>query len=714
MTEPKKIAILGGGVSSITAAFEITSQENWQDKYDLTIYQMGWRIGGKGASGRNQKQHNRIEEHGIHVWFGFYYNAFKAMRACYDELGRAPDKPLATLEDAFKVHPSTAFAQEFHKQWSIWPITPPTLLFSKQKVGEGFNRRPLMLALADILAWLLASFGQNKTLSKLEQIEELVSEFRNFFKLHDDNDEEKHKKEYDQLIEHLDNVHGKLQESDIEKSSSDIVSLLTHARSLVLDLLYIPARVNKYAERLFMMADMALTTLIGIFEDKLYEVGLDSVNDQNFKDWLAAHGAHEMTYEGALMGSLYGGFFGYKDGDMEQPNVETGTLIRALITAVSCTNEGFVFRMEAGMGDAVFAPYYQVLSDRGVKFKYFHKVEEVVAEQTSDGATISEIKMVQQVPLKDPTKEYYPLFDVKELPCWPSEPLYDQIEPKVAQLLQDNHINLESSWSNWSEIYEQPKISLKAGDDFDQVILGISVAGLAELCPTLCELNPAFDAMTKNISTVATQAVQMWGTKDIRELGCDLFEDRNELPECLGFSAQAMDSWADMSNLVSRESFPANDEPKDIAYLCGVFAPTKAPLPPAPDYPIEQAEMVKADMITMLEKNMKLFWPNAYPNGEFDWSVLYAPADEQGKQRFNSQYWRANIDPSERYVQSTVNTTKYRLKTNESGFDNLLLTGDWIHNGFNMGCVESATISGLKTANAVLGKSQTLEGQLEF
>ena len=159
MTEPKKIAILGGGVSSITAAFEITSQENWQDKYDLTIYQMGWRIGGKGASGRNQKQHNRIEEHGIHVWFGFYYNAFKAMRACYDELGRAPDKPLATLEDAFKVHPSTAFAQEFHKQWSIWPITPPTLLFSKQKVGEGFNRRPLMLALADILAWLLASFG---------------------------------------------------------------------------------------------------------------------------------------------------------------------------------------------------------------------------------------------------------------------------------------------------------------------------------------------------------------------------------------------------------------------------------------------------------------------------------------------------------------------------------------------------------------------------
>ncbi len=52
-TRPKqKIAILGGGVGAMTSAFQITSEPGWQDRYEVTVYQMGWRLGGKGASGR--------------------------------------------------------------------------------------------------------------------------------------------------------------------------------------------------------------------------------------------------------------------------------------------------------------------------------------------------------------------------------------------------------------------------------------------------------------------------------------------------------------------------------------------------------------------------------------------------------------------------------------------------------------------------------------
>ncbi len=47
----KRIAILGGGVGAITAAFELTSQNDWQTRYEITLYQMGHRLGGKGASG---------------------------------------------------------------------------------------------------------------------------------------------------------------------------------------------------------------------------------------------------------------------------------------------------------------------------------------------------------------------------------------------------------------------------------------------------------------------------------------------------------------------------------------------------------------------------------------------------------------------------------------------------------------------------------------
>ena len=49
-TSPRpRVAILGGGLGSLTTAYELSSRG-----YDITLYQMGWRLGGQGASGRNQ------------------------------------------------------------------------------------------------------------------------------------------------------------------------------------------------------------------------------------------------------------------------------------------------------------------------------------------------------------------------------------------------------------------------------------------------------------------------------------------------------------------------------------------------------------------------------------------------------------------------------------------------------------------------------------
>ena len=76
----KKIAVLGGGTGSLSAVWSLTSLPDWQDRFDITVYQMGWRCGGKGASGRNPNVHQRIEEHGLHVWFGCYDNAWKVLR----------------------------------------------------------------------------------------------------------------------------------------------------------------------------------------------------------------------------------------------------------------------------------------------------------------------------------------------------------------------------------------------------------------------------------------------------------------------------------------------------------------------------------------------------------------------------------------------------------------------------------------------------------
>ena len=43
----QKIAILGGGVGAMTAAWSLTSVPDWQDRYEITVYQMGWRLGGR-------------------------------------------------------------------------------------------------------------------------------------------------------------------------------------------------------------------------------------------------------------------------------------------------------------------------------------------------------------------------------------------------------------------------------------------------------------------------------------------------------------------------------------------------------------------------------------------------------------------------------------------------------------------------------------------
>jgi hypothetical protein len=101
----RRVAVLGGGVGAITAAYALSQPADWQDQLEITVYQLGWRLGGKGASGRNASQGQRIEEHGLHIWAGFYENAFRSMADCYAELARRglrrPEQPLGTLDKAF-------------------------------------------------------------------------------------------------------------------------------------------------------------------------------------------------------------------------------------------------------------------------------------------------------------------------------------------------------------------------------------------------------------------------------------------------------------------------------------------------------------------------------------------------------------------------------------------------------------------------------------
>ena len=106
MRERKRVAILGAGMAGLAAAWRL-SEPGWQDDLEsITVYQRGWRLGGKGASSRGPN--GRIEEHGLHLWLGYYENSFRLLRECYAELDR-PVRPVTSRPASGMSRPQLAF-----------------------------------------------------------------------------------------------------------------------------------------------------------------------------------------------------------------------------------------------------------------------------------------------------------------------------------------------------------------------------------------------------------------------------------------------------------------------------------------------------------------------------------------------------------------------------------------------------------------------------
>ena len=135
----------------IATAFELTATEALRERYEVTVYQPGWRLGGKGASGRNQALGDRIEEHGLHIFFGFYDNAFDVMKRCYAELGRKPNRPLATWEDAFTPCDDIVLYDEWNGTWTPHHLTLPR---NPLEPGSGDPVSVVVDKLGAFVAWL--------------------------------------------------------------------------------------------------------------------------------------------------------------------------------------------------------------------------------------------------------------------------------------------------------------------------------------------------------------------------------------------------------------------------------------------------------------------------------------------------------------------------------------------------------------------------------
>ena len=206
--------------------------------------------------------------------------------------------------------------------------------------------------------------------------------------------------------------------------------------------------------------------------------------------------------------------------------------------------------------------------------------------------------------------------------------------------------------------------------------------------------------MVSGTKTVMTQSYQFWLKPSLAQLGW-------AGPAAVTSTfTEPLDTYCDMSHLLGRETWSGPDVPQSIAYFCGVF----------PDVAGEdQADATERACRTgraFLGTQSPMLWPNtATAAGGFDFDLLVDPAGSVGEARFNAQYWRANFAPSERYSQAVPGTIGLRLGAGDSGYGNLILTGDWVRNGLNAGCVEAAVISGMQAAREVIGGTRAVPGE---
>ncbi len=736
--------MIGGGCAAITAAFELTRPAH-QGKFHVTIYQLGWRLGGKGASGRGPA--DRIEEHGLHIWMGFYENAFRLLRECYAELNRDPREcRIADWRDAFAPEPLVGVMDRSPRgEWLPWlALFPPSAGLPGDPLT---NHNPFSIAsylarLATMLRITISSAqmyrretGPEPDAAAASNPESVAGAVGNS------------KSSSDEIVAAIARLmkYGMLATL---AGLSEAVALLEvmlralpqYPTNIVIDLLgAVGTAARRQIEplienddelrRLWEVIDLTLAVMTGIVRFGLATDprGFDAIDDYELREWLRLNGASERSLDSALIRGIYDLAFAYQDADPKRPNQAAGLAVRGSLRMFFTFRGAFFWRMQAAMGDIVFAPFYEVLKRRGVTFKFFHRLAHLKLAEAStlapgERAYVEALEFDVQALTRDGA-EYQPLIDVRGLPCWPSQ-------PDFGQLADGDRLRREGwEFESHGDRRKAATRTLHVGTDFDFVVLGVGLGAIPEVARDLIARDQRWRDLVSHVTTVATQALQIWMREDMAALGW------HQRQTAVSAFYHPFDTWADMRHLIPEESWPVR--PRAIAYFCsalpeapanGASADQAASDAASSEYAARQREQVRRNAIDFLNRQVAHLWPGAVrPGGGFRWELLMtadeaahstgyampaageaaanssAPTGDAGESRIDTQFFTASVNPSDRYVQSPPKTTRYRISPLDNTYDNLTIAGDWTACGLNVGCVEAAVMSGRLAAHALAG-----------
>lgn len=674
-------------MGGLAAAWELSSGD-WRERLDsITVYQRGWRLGGKGASSRGR--HGRVEEHGLHLLLGYYDATFRVLRQVYGELDRAatdPGCPIRTWQEALVPTGDVGLAERDGAAWSHFV----TRFSSNDALPGEPGAEDRSLAPLEVVARalrLLVDFhrsleppgpaprihlsGSSRPRTGSSDVQSLIRGGG-----------------LTALAALLATTERAARMAPEVTLASPAVRALAATLRTWRDGIRAAVLTDPAARRTWHLVDLVVTNLQGMSADGLLSgSGYERIDHLDYREWLASHGASAETVDSPIVRGMYDLTFAYEGGDRSRPRFSAGLGLQLALRMLFDFKGSIFWRMQAGMGEVVFAPLYEALSRRGVEFRFFRRLDRL---RLTDGPSIGSIELTRQADLRPGRATYDPLVRVGELPCWPSR-------PDTGQLLADPGDDLESHWASEAGTSGE---TLHAGVDFDIAVLAVSVGMVPHVASELVAADQAWRDMVDNVATVATRSAQLWLGRTEREMGW-------EGPPGVTLSGfgDSFDTWASMSHLLPLERWPSTHPPRSLAYLCGALPDTE----PQAGY-----QVVRDSLARFLAEEVGSLWPRARAAGGFAWEMLWDEEGRSGADRLDGQYLRANLDPSDRYVQSLPGSGRFRLAPGATGFNNLAVAGDWTASGIDAGCVEAATRSGVLAARAILdgslGELQGIEG----
>ena len=661
-----RVAILGGGAGALAAAYGLIQQGS----YDITVYQMGWRLGGKGASGR------RVDDGSGRDQGTRPARPWRLLSQRHGHVGGRSIRPGRGLRPSLglrrRLHPHSLVHIVEDRPDGRFPVR-----FPFPENDKPFGCDPSDLPLVSVAGALLPLGLWLKRLSAAarrprERNLRVTHAFLNLLQ---------------SAIQDLSPpaLESLGPDSEFQANRPD-VGPLDQALDVIQASHLVPPPPNAEHDPDYgILFKSPWWWPRGIAFDGLWRKGFDAANGEEFAAWMTRHRLSQHARGSSFFRCGYDYAFAYVDGDCAKSAVAAGAALRGFLRMLLTYNRSVFAHMNGGMGEIVFAPLYEVLKSRGVKFEFFHRVDSL--ELDADGTRLDRVVgVVQNRPV---AASYDPLL------LYNNERWCGRTSRSRARLNSILRCRTGRSISTNARGPNRPRqrpsslhrtaISMSASWPFRSERSVRSATTWPVKSPHGAPCSPSPRRRRRRFPPSS---------------GCPRPPRRSAGrtgPPSLTANRPSLSTWADMSFLLPLER-PSTS--RHLSYFCGPC--------PRNVYAIPPSDSTRDPLI----------WRRAARTRRRGCgTTLTAAAEGRSSDSFASAdsgdelYVRVNGYPSDSYVLTLPGTVEHRLPPGGSGVTNLFLAGDWTKNGLDIGSFETAVLSGLECARAITGTAERFPGE---